>query len=567
LSDKPLINGRTVRILIVDDEEIVLSLARDALEDGGYEIELAGKASEAVAWLEREFFDFILTDIRMPECDGIQLARKARDIIPSIGVIFMTGYANLSTAKDAIKEGAYDYIMKPFELREIRQAVKNAVIKKQNNTEKTLNSELSRLSELNELMYTVGDRQSLIRLSLGFGLIQGKTDQGMIAYQKDSNGTFGIISARGFDAGNFEEATFEFEHDYFSDCPAEMETPFVITAIDEHPLFKQYGNTALKDFLIPPWYTEGDQLVNVSLKRGSKLYGILILGYGQDDDKPKDSDQKFLQITANQIAISLENISLLEESRNAYGRLKDLQDQTIQLEKMAAKGEMSAQIGHELNNYLGVVSGNISLMEHHLKQKNYSELERYLGAANNSLAQMKKFTTGLMDFASLEASFESCEINSLIKNTLDYLHAQKHLQDIDLSFDSNTPRIVTTADLGQLQQLLYNMINNAADAIHDKTDAVNAAIKIHTELTESRDTFILTITDNGVGFDPPNRERAFKDRFTTKKTGHGFGLLVCKRIIDNHKGRMHLESSPGQGAIFTLTFPVKTVQTEPAPVG
>ncbi|MCX6825931.1 MAG: response regulator, partial [candidate division Zixibacteria bacterium] len=161
------IDGRAVRIIVVDDERLILSLVQDALADSGCQIEVAEGAREALEKLKKEYFDFILTDIRMPECDGIQLAHQAKEIIPTIGIIFMTGHANIITAKDAIKEGAYDYISKPFGLGEIREVIRNAIKKKQRDTEKTLAVELSRLFNLNQLMYTVGDRRSLMRLSLG----------------------------------------------------------------------------------------------------------------------------------------------------------------------------------------------------------------------------------------------------------------------------------------------------------------------------------------------------------------------------------------------------------------
>ncbi len=176
----------------------------------------------------------------------------------------------------------------------------------------------------------------------------------------------------------------------------------------------------MASFLIPPWFKESDQLVNIALKRGSRLFGMLIMGYQDDSDTLKGSDLKFLGITASQIAISLENIALLEDSRHAYARLKDLQDQTIQLEKMAAKGEMSAEIGHELNNFLGVVSGNLSLMEHHLQKKNYDDLEKYLKAIIANLEQMKKFTSNLMDYSGTDGDYTICNINDLIDNIIQY---------------------------------------------------------------------------------------------------------------------------------------------------
>jgi CheY-like chemotaxis protein len=359
VTDTKKTEGRPAKILVVDDEEIVLFLARDALEGAGYEIKVAGGGLQALEMIEKEYFDFILTDIRMPECDGLELARKAREINSSIGVIFMTGYANLNTAKDAIKEGAFDYIMKPFELNEIRQAVKNAVSKKRNVAEKTLSNELNRLSDLNQLMYTISDRQSLMRLSLGFAMMQGKAGHGSIVFKGANENEIGMIITDDSAENNFEETFNKYDKDYFDPDTGAMNTPFIIKSLKEHPLYQQFRDQEMTSFLIPSWHQEDIKLVNIALKRGPKLYGFLILGYPQDSGNPKENELKLLGITTSQMAISLENIILLEESRDAYRRLKDLQDETIQLEKMATKGQMSAEIGHELNNYLGVVTGNL----------------------------------------------------------------------------------------------------------------------------------------------------------------------------------------------------------------
>jgi len=125
-------NNKTVKIIVVDDEEIVLSLICDTLEDEGYDIKTASNGEDALKIIEQDTFDLIISDIRMPGIDGIELIKRTREIQPEIGVIFMTGYANLNSAKNAIKQGAFDYIMKPFEISEIRKAVKDAIrIKKE----------------------------------------------------------------------------------------------------------------------------------------------------------------------------------------------------------------------------------------------------------------------------------------------------------------------------------------------------------------------------------------------------------------------------------------------------
>ncbi|MEP0829108.1 MAG: response regulator [bacterium] len=556
MSDSIKIDGRSPRILVVDDEEIVLSLVKDALEDAGYEIELASGGLEALRKLEREHFDFILTDIRMPECDGLELAKRAREKVPAIGVIFMTGYANLNSAKDAIKEGAYDYIMKPFELNEIRQAVKGAIRKRQKDAEKTLAGQLGRLSDLNQLMYTVGDKKSLLRLSLGFALMQGKTARGAVAYRAGEDNQIGLIFTTDSADNRFEESLQHFEKDLLAVNSETWNGPIVIKTLEEHPLFAACGDRRINSFLIPPWYEPNDCLLNIALKRGANLYGFLILGYGADNEMPSDSDRQLLSITASQIAISFENILLLEETRNAYSRLKDLQDQTIQLEKMAVKGQMSAEIGHELNNFLGVVSGNISLLEHQVSQKNYSELDKYIKAVISNLDNIKKFTQGLMDFTTLASKFESCNIVELVEDVLESLKAHRHFQNVEVSFDRPQSSIFTMADIGQLQQLLYNMLNNAADATLENDSSKGRKVAVLITFDQENENFALSVTDNGVGMTPEQLANAFKSRFTTKKSGHGFGLLVCKRIIENHKGKLTIDSTPGEGTTMTINFPV-----------
>lgn len=556
MSENNKINNRQAKFIVVDDEEIVLSLVRDALEDSGYHIELAGGSREALDKIEKEYFDFILTDIRMPDCDGIELVKKAREINPSLGVIFMTGYANLGTAKDAIKEGAYDYIMKPFELNEMRQAVNNAVRKKQKDSEKAISSELNRLSDLNQLMYTVGDRTSLIKLSLGFAMMQSKASKGCIVFRTDNKNEIGIISTDRQNDNEFNESTMQCAKDYFELESNEMDVPFFVKSANDHPIYKKFKDETVKQIIIPSWHKEGNRLLNVALKGSRKLYGFLIVGFTEDEDSLKGSAIKFLSITASQIAISLENIALLEETRTAYRHLKDLQDQTIQLEKMATKGQLSAEIGHELNNFLGVVTGNLSLMEHHLGKGNYDELGKYLKSAIDNLGGIKKFSDGLMDFSTLAASMEPCDINNVVNDTIEYMSTQKRFNKIEIKHTPSQQSIFTKADIGQLQQLLYNLIYNSADALKEKPSVEKQKIEISTLIENDGKSFSITVSDNGSGISDEYIDIAFKERFTTKKTGHGLGLMVCSRIIENHKGQLHIDSKPGQGTIIKITMPV-----------
>jgi DNA-binding NtrC family response regulator len=115
------------RLLIVDDEPIVRDSLGKWFREEGYETAVAESASEALTLLAEGPRDLALVDIKMPGTDGIELQRRLREIDPSLTVIIMTGYASVETAVEALKNGAYDYVTKPFDPDDIAHTVRNAL--------------------------------------------------------------------------------------------------------------------------------------------------------------------------------------------------------------------------------------------------------------------------------------------------------------------------------------------------------------------------------------------------------------------------------------------------------
>lgn len=113
-----------LRILIVDDEAAQREVVAEILQDEGHETETAGSGSEALERLRAAPFDLVLTDLRMPNGDGLELLREARKRVPGVQVILMTAYATISTAVEAMKTGAADYLQKPFQKDELVQRVR-----------------------------------------------------------------------------------------------------------------------------------------------------------------------------------------------------------------------------------------------------------------------------------------------------------------------------------------------------------------------------------------------------------------------------------------------------------
>ncbi|MDI6711361.1 MAG: sigma-54 dependent transcriptional regulator [Thermoanaerobacterales bacterium] len=115
------------RILVVDDEESVCQMLSDILADEGYRAETAGDGREALEKLKREPFDVALVDIRMPEVDGMQLLEHVQAAGLTLPVIMMTAYGTTETAIQAMKLGAFDYVLKPFNLEELLITLRKAV--------------------------------------------------------------------------------------------------------------------------------------------------------------------------------------------------------------------------------------------------------------------------------------------------------------------------------------------------------------------------------------------------------------------------------------------------------
>lgn len=129
LSSMNTIPAVPVRILIVDDDPICRELLRDAISQEGVSISLAGDGIEGLQKLAEEQVDILITDLNMPRMDGLSLFKEAKYQYPQIVTIIITGYGNLESAIEAIRQGTYDFIQKPFKIEEILVPVRNAVEK------------------------------------------------------------------------------------------------------------------------------------------------------------------------------------------------------------------------------------------------------------------------------------------------------------------------------------------------------------------------------------------------------------------------------------------------------
>lgn len=231
-------------------------------------------------------------------------------------------------------------------------------------------------------------------------------------------------------------------------------------------------------------------------------------------------------------------------------------------EKLVAKGEMAASIAHELNNYLAITSNNAELLVINVDRNQLEKAQFNARAITENVHKIKRFVDNLMDFSRPESEFISYDIRHLIEDLLFSLRVQPRFKRtrFSIDFDSDSPNI--EMDVGLIQQVLMNLLNNAADAIEerlvkceDDTARFKRLLAVTTSYDKEAQKLTIKVSDNGVGMTEDTLSKVFSLHFTTKKGGHGLGLSNCKKIVEQHKGELACESTYGEGTTFTIILP------------
>lgn len=228
--------------------------------------------------------------------------------------------------------------------------------------------------------------------------------------------------------------------------------------------------------------------------------------------------------------------------------IKNAELNLMQSEKLSVIGELSAGILHEIRNPLTSIKGFLQLMQKDpVPDKNYIEI------ILNEVNHIENIATGLLNFTKPQPEhFVKLELGSILKNTLFLFetHAVRKHISFDVIGDGDAHLIL--GDKTQMKQVFINLIKNAIDAIDD-----DGKISISLISADSRE--IIKISDSGKGMPSTIITKLGKSFFTTKVSGTGLGLMVTFKIINNHNGKVSIESKENRGTTFTLTFPCYSV--------
>ncbi len=288
-------------------------------------------------------------------------------------------------------------------------------------------------------------------------------------------------------------------------------------------------------------------------------------------------DQRLLEALAGMGGVAIENARLYEgleekvKERTAaltrtLAELRDTQAQLVQSEKMAALGDLVAGVAHEINTPLGAVASNSDLIRRALGKAKTALVDPAQAAAvrvfldkatamadvsHDACGRINEIVRSLRNFARLdEAERKPADLHQGLDSTLTLVgHLLKNRIAVQREYGS-LPLVECYAN--QINQVFVNILVNAAQAM-----AEPGTITIRTRHDLEHHAAVVEISDTGCGIPPENLKRIFDPGFTTKGVGvgTGLGLAICYRIIEQHRGKIEVESVAGKGTTFRIVLP------------
>jgi two-component system, NtrC family, sensor histidine kinase HydH len=247
---------------------------------------------------------------------------------------------------------------------------------------------------------------------------------------------------------------------------------------------------------------------------------------------------------------------LSENLAEANRSLKQAQEEARRAERLAALGQLSAGLAHEIRNPLGVIKGSAELLTQKLGAADplAQELAGYIYTEVNRVSAL---VGRFLDFARpSQLDLRPVELPPLVERCLKTVSEQGACArvTIEREFAPQLPRVMLDQDL--CEQVFTNLFMNACEAMGERGGELQVRIRRAAE----ENALAVEVEDSGPGVAPEMKEQIFNPFVTTKKTGVGLGLAIVSKIVDAHGGTVKLVSAPNRGACFRVTFPIGGVR-------
>ncbi len=258
-----------------------------------------------------------------------------------------------------------------------------------------------------------------------------------------------------------------------------------------------------------------------------------------------------------------QNLEIKVEERTR--QLQAAQKKLLHTDRLASLGTLSASVAHEINNPISGVLNLSMLLQRMLKAdgvppERLEEFRKYLGQITNETARVGRIVSDLLAFSRRSKPQRApADLNKVVRTTLSLVQHKMKLSNVEVTATLAEDVPAIQCDSSQMQQVVLNLLLNAAEATQSKPER---RVAVTTE--RAADGVLLAVSDNGEGIPPENQAKIFDPFFTTKSEGKGvgLGLAVSYGIIQAHGGEIEVKSKVGEGTTFTIALPVE----QPSPV-
>jgi signal transduction histidine kinase len=297
-------------------------------------------------------------------------------------------------------------------------------------------------------------------------------------------------------------------------------------------------------------------IMTVPLWSSNTMTGLLSAVNKKDGTSFDKHDLRLFTVFSNLAGAALQNASLYTDLSGKMNELRTAQKQLVHSTKMAAIGELAANIAHEVNNPLTSVLGYTT---HLMKTLDLPESsKKILRMMEQETLRVRKIIRNLLAFSRQKNSWmRPTDILPPLRETVAFVQGAAQSSQVKIHEEYNGSPVIINMDPNEMKQVFINIINNALQAMPQGGD-----LRIHLHPAGEHEA-VIEFADTGVGISPENLQKVFEPFFSTKedRDGTGLGLSISYRIVQHHGGRIDVESEPGKGTIFRIVLPLyhKTV--------
>ena len=236
--------------------------------------------------------------------------------------------------------------------------------------------------------------------------------------------------------------------------------------------------------------------------------------------------------------------------RHEKSQVSSLNDELLKQERLATLGRLTATVSHELRNPLGTIKSALFTIDDCIELNELQRASRPLELAERNINRCVNIIEELNEYArEKNLDISETNMNDWLKSIVDEITIPDSIQiEHDFSCD-----IKVCFDQEKLRQVLINLINNAVHALQDK-NSTDKKLLITCQVYDEQ--YEISVSDNGIGMSDEVKDKMFEPLFSTKGFGLGLGMVIVKKIVEQHQGRIHIESQVGEGSTITIRLPI-----------